>query len=49
MLKLVALLFVFTIDKQVVALPFVFLIDNRYAYILMHFKGLTDLVNSSKL
>ena len=48
MLKLVALLFVFTIDKLVVALPFVFPIDNRYAYILMHFKGSTDLVNSAK-
>ena len=49
MLKLVALLFVFTIDKLVVALPFVFPKDNRYAYILMHFKGSTDLVNSAKL
>ena len=49
MLKLAALLFVFTIDKLVVALPFVFPIDNRYAYILMHFKGSTDLVNSAKL
>ena len=49
MLKLVALLFVFTIDKLVVALLFVFPIDNRYAYILMHFKSLTDLVNSAKL
>ena len=49
MLKLVALLFVFTIDKLVVALPFVFPIDNRCAYIPMHFKGLTDLVNSAKL
>ena len=34
MLKLVALLFVF-------ALLYVFPIDNRYEYILMHFKGLT--------
>ena len=34
---------------KLVALLFVFTIDNRYAYILMHFKGLTDLVNSVKL
>ena len=34
--------------KLVVALLFVFPIDNRYAYILIHFKGLTDLVNSAK-
>ena len=38
-----ALLFVL----QLIALLFVFPIDNRYEYILMHFKGLTDLVNST--
>ena len=38
-----ALLFVL----QLIALLFVFPIDNRYEYILMHFKGLTDLVNSA--
>ena len=38
-----ALLFVL----QLIALLFVFPIVNRYEYILMHFKGLTDLVNSA--
>ena len=38
-----ALLFVL----QLIVLLFVFPIDNRYEYILMHFKGLTDLVNSA--
>ena len=33
--------------QQLVALLFIFPIDNRYEYILMHFKGLTDLVNSA--
>ena len=37
------------IRKWQVALLFIFPIDNRYAYILMHFKGSTDLVNSAKL
>ena len=32
---------------QLIALLFVFPIDNRYEYILMHFKGSTDLVNSA--
>ena len=34
---------------KLVALLFVFTIDNRYVYILMHFKGSIDLVNSAKL
>ena len=38
-----ALLFVL----QLIALLFVFPIDNIYEYILMHFKGSTDLVNSA--
>ena len=38
-----ALLFVL----QLIALLFVFPVDNRYEYILMHFKGSTDIVNSA--